>query len=159
MKFTITQTSETILDIEIVKQDDKYIAKVKRDYFLTDEDEYECWIEDGEQLMCEPASSDEEYDAIIETFKAFILANSKNKYARKCTKCGCGMNEGFVINDGEEYYCGDDCLHKVYTPKEWEEMSSDEENKNSMANYWTEWHDVDDDDEQFVLFNNQLINI
>lgn len=71
MQFTITQTSETILNIEIVKEKNKYIAKVKRDYFITDEDEYECWIEDG-TLMCEPTSSDEEYDAIIETFCNYI---------------------------------------------------------------------------------------
>jgi hypothetical protein len=72
MQFTITQTSETILNIEIVKEKNKYIAKVKRDYFITDEDEYECWIEDNGTFMCEPTSSDEEYDAIIETFCNYI---------------------------------------------------------------------------------------
>jgi hypothetical protein len=72
MQFTIIQTSETILNIEIVKEENKYIAKVKRDYFITDEDEYECWIEDDGQLMTEPVSSDEEYDAIIETFIQYL---------------------------------------------------------------------------------------
>ena len=103
-EFTIKQTCETILNIEIVKQNDKYFAKVKRDYFITDEDEYECWIEDDGQLMTEPVSSDEEYDAIIETFCSYIKENSI-RYARICDKCGNGMNEGYVVEGGQEYYC------------------------------------------------------
>jgi hypothetical protein len=155
-EFTITQTCETILNIEIVKQNDKYFAKVKRDYFITDEDEYECWIEkDFGGLMSEPASSDEEYDAIIETFCSYIKENGI-KYARICDKCGNGMNEGYVVGGGEEYYCTPECLHKVYTPKEWQEMyHKSEKNWDGFEDYWTEW----EDECTYVLFNKQLINV
>ncbi len=30
---------------------------------------------------------------------------------RNCTECGAAMREGYVIDDGAEYYCGDVCLH------------------------------------------------
>jgi hypothetical protein len=70
-----------------------------------------------------------------------------DKYARKCDKCGQGMNEGYFIGGGVEYYCTDTCLHKVYTHKEWiEEMylfGSDE-------NYWTEWEDIEDYQYQII---------
>ncbi len=148
MQFTITQTCETILDIEIVKKDDKFFAKVKRDYL--DMNEYECWLDDGE-LMTEPVNSDEEYDAIIETFCSYIKENSI-RYARICDKCGNGMNEGYVVEGGQEYYCTPKCLHEVYTPMEWQNRFSDE----CTENYWTEWDNIGS---EYFLFNNQLINI
>jgi hypothetical protein len=61
------------------------------------------------------------------------------KYARKCTQCGGLMNEGYCINGGEQYFCSDECLHKNYTPEEWQEMYSDEGDS-----YWTEWEDEED---------------
>lgn len=149
MQFTITQTCETILDIEIVKKDDKFYAKVKRDY-SSSLDEYECWLDDGE-LMTEPVNSDEEYDAIIETFCSYIKENSIS-YARICDKCGNGMNEGYVVEGGQEYYCTPKCLHEVYTPMEWQNRFSDE----CTENYWTEWDNIGS---EYFLFNNQLINI
>jgi hypothetical protein len=149
MQFTITQTCETILDIEIVKKDNKFYAKVKRDY-SSSLDEYECWLDDGE-LMTEPVNSDEEYDAIIETFCSYIKENSI-RYARICDKCGNGMNEGYVVEGGQEYYCTPKCLHEVYTPMEWQNRFSDE----CTENYWTEWDNIGS---EYFLFNNQLINI
>ena len=77
------------------------------------------------------------------------------KYSRKCTHCNSGMNNGYVINDGEEYYCNDKCLHSKYSIKEWEEMSSDKVNSNSMENYWTEW----EDDYEYEIINKVLIQI
>ena len=149
-QFTITQTCETILNIEIVKEESKYIAKVKRDYFLTDEDEYECWIEDDGQLMTEPVSSDEEYDAIIETFCSYIKENGV-KYARKCTCCGKGMNEGYFAD--YEYFCDNDCLYTEFPPEIWAKVTAEDED----SYYWTEWED--DNDYEYVLFNNQLIEL
>ena len=46
-----------------------------------------------------------------------------NKYARLCTCCGKGMNDGYFAN--YEYFCSDSCLNTEYTAKEWEELSSD----------------------------------
>ena len=70
-----------------------------------------------------------------------------NKYARKCDECGAGMNEGYLI-DSVIYYCSDACLHKHFTPEEWEEAYADGEGDS----YWTTWAEdpdsymVNDDD-------------
>jgi hypothetical protein len=70
------------------------------------------------------------------------------KYARTCDECGKGMNEGYCIDSGCEYYCSDACLHKHYSPKEWEEAYADGDGDS----YWTTWdedpdaHMVDEDD-------------
>lgn len=70
-----------------------------------------------------------------------------NKYARKCDECGAGMNEGYCI-DSVIYYCSDECLHKHFTPEEWEEAYADGEGDS----YWTTWAEdpdsymVNDDD-------------
>jgi hypothetical protein len=69
------------------------------------------------------------------------------KYARECDECGKGMNEGYCI-DSVIYYCSDACLHKHFTPEEWEEAYADGEGDS----YWTTWYEdpdeymVDDDD-------------
>ena len=71
-----------------------------------------------------------------------------NKYARKCDECGKGLNEGYCFDGGMAYYCSDVCLHKHFTPKEWEEAYADGEGDS----YWTTWGEdpdeylADDDD-------------
>ena len=54
---------------------------------------------------------------------------------RICTECGKEMKKGYMIGDGDEYYCSDECLFKHYTPKEWQEIY---DNDNG---YWTEWEE------------------
>ncbi len=61
---------------------------------------------------------------------------SKQKYARKCSKCGKVFNEGFI--DGEEYYCSEKCL--PYTKKEWKALYSEYPD----YCYWTVWEDEED---------------
>ena len=62
------------------------------------------------------------------------------KYARKCDECGCGMNNGFLFEDGGAYYCSDACLYTDgYTKKDFEE-----DYKNDGV-YWTEWEELDSD--------------
>ena len=63
------------------------------------------------------------------------------------------MNEGYVFGGGEEYYCTPECLHKVYTPKQWQEMYDYSEEYGGDIHYWTEW----ENEEQYILFDNQLI--
>lgn len=53
---------------------------------------------------------------------------------RVCDGCGCHMDEGYVIGDGELHYC-QECLDKLYTKEEWEAMCEEDED----ANYWTSW--------------------
>jgi hypothetical protein len=70
------------------------------------------------------------------------------KYARECTACGKGMNEGYIIGDGMEYYCSDACLYLHMTPAEYLELHADGEGDS----YWTTWYEdpdeymVDEDD-------------
>ena len=56
-----------------------------------------------------------------------------NDDTRTCTNCGKVMNSGYVINDGEEYFCSDDCLYGYYSDQEYQELC-----ENDLA-YWTEW--------------------
>lgn len=62
------------------------------------------------------------------------------KFARECTACGAGMNEGYIIGDGMEYYCSDACLYLHMTPAEYLELHADGEGDS----YWTQWEDPDD---------------
>lgn len=79
-------------------------------------------------------------------------------FARQCSCCGNGMNHGYVVNGGEEYYCSDKCLESNYTHEEWEEMSmEDDDSLFSVDNYWTEWED--EDDYEYQLINGKLIEI
>jgi hypothetical protein len=65
---------------------------------------------------------------------------TRELFARKCDCCGNGMNEGYVIDGGLEYYCSDTCLHKRYTKEDWQMMYGDGEGDS----YYTEWEDPDD---------------
>lgn len=78
------------------------------------------------------------------------------KYARKCTKCNGGMNSGYVIGNGDEYYCSDDCMHKVYTPEEWDELVDDEDADEGF-NYYTEWEC--DEDAEYIIKDGILVEI
>ena len=48
------------------------------------------------------------------------------------------MTSGYVINDGEEYFCDDDCLYGWYSEEKYDELFQQD-----LA-YWTEWEDGDD---------------
>ena len=73
---------------------------------------------------------------------------AKKKFARKCNACDAGMNEGYCIEGGIEYYCSDACLYTEMTPAEWLELYNDGEGDS----YWTDWSEdpdeymVDEDD-------------
>ena len=54
---------------------------------------------------------------------------------RICSECKNKMNRGYVIENGLEYYCSDDCLHKHYTEKEYLELY----NNGEGDSYYTEW--------------------
>ena len=75
-------------------------------------------------------------------------------FARQCSCCDKGMNEGYVINGGEEYYCADECLHTKYNSFDIELMGMGEEDSDS---YWTEWEEEEDMD--YILANGELMFI
>jgi hypothetical protein len=70
------------------------------------------------------------------------------KYARECDECGKGMNEGYCFDGGRAYYCSDECLHKHFTPEEWEELCSDDDDALEPSDsYWTTW---DEDPDEYM---------
>lgn len=146
--FYLEKTIEVETKITIEKEGDNYLAYVY-DELSQDTREIGCWVEDG-GLMADECDTEEEYDCVIQCFTEYMKANGGVIYARKCDKCGQGMNEGYCVEGGEEYYCTPKCLHEVYTPMEWQNMVSD-----SGDSYWTEW----DDEHAYILFDNQLITI
>ena len=157
-EFTLERTYSVDIEIEILINDDgEFFAEVTRNVSegLLNEDESFCiWIDEDGNIQTEENECEEEYDAIIDTFREYVIANGV-KYSRKCDKCGCGMNEGYVVYNGEEHYCSEECLNKVYTAEQWTKMYEESEEEGGSDNYWTEWYQ--DDDFEYVLFNNQLI--
>jgi hypothetical protein len=159
--FMLEKTFDVTTTIKIVKRNGRYYAEVDRNFddLWEENDEYECWIDEPDNLMTEENPTEQEYDAIIETFRDYIIANGQ-KFLRKCDKCGCGMNEGYVVYNGEEHYCTEECLNKVYTKEQWTEMYEESEENGGSDNYWTEWYqDIEEDDFNFVLFDNKLIQM
>ena len=66
---------------------------------------------------------------------------AKKEFARNCTACSAGMNEGYHIGgNGIEYYCSEACLYLNMTPAEYLELHADGEGDS----YWTAWEDPDD---------------
>lgn len=81
-----------------------------------------------------------------------MIMPNEFKFARQCSCCEDGMNKGYVINGGEEYYCTDECLHTKHTADEIEEMSEED-----SESYWTEWDS--DSDMEYILVRNILIHV
>ena len=65
-----------------------------------------------------------------------VLGLDEEHY-RICSECGKVMVEGYCIDNGMDYYCSDECLHKNMTQKEFDALY-DEGRGNS---YWTSWID------------------
>lgn len=55
---------------------------------------------------------------------------------RECSECGEIMQSGFVIDNGDAYYCSEECLHKNMTDEEYNELY---DNGNGDS-YYTEWY-------------------
>lgn len=75
------------------------------------------------------------------------------KFARQCSCCEDGMNVGYVIDGGGEYYCSDECLNTKHTADEIKEMELGADDSES---YWTEWNDSD---MEYILVRNILIHV
>ena len=89
---------------------------------------------------------DETATDIKEFMADFVIRHSKVselldelgfEHIRVCSECGKPMTEGFCIEDGAEYYCSEECLHKNLTEEEYESLY-DEGRGNS---YYTSWLD------------------
>lgn len=66
-----------------------------------------------------------------------IVNNAETESKRKCSECGKDMNQGYCIENGEAYYCSDECLHKHMTNEEYLKLY---DNGNGDI-YYTEWED------------------
>lgn len=64
-------------------------------------------------------------------------------YIRRCSVCGKFMVDGYVFDNGREYYCDDECRDKEMTEQEWYDLCDE-----SDDSYWTEWFDEDDTEYQ-----------
>jgi hypothetical protein len=79
------------------------------------------------------------------------------KFARRCDATGCGMNEGFVIGDGEMYLSTTDLLLSHLRQLDYLDSNNvssstiedDQELMDFFYNdeyyYFTEWEEIDDD--------------
>lgn len=79
------------------------------------------------------------------------------KYARKCDATGRGMNEGFVVGDGELYFSEEQHLIEHLRTLDWidsngvnsKDMQIDADLMEFFYNeefyYYTEWEEIDDD--------------
>lgn len=59
----------------------------------------------------------------------------RDEHTRVCSECGKRFASGYVIENGLEYYCSDECLHKNYSDEEWKELY----NNGESDSYWTSW--------------------
>jgi hypothetical protein len=56
---------------------------------------------------------------------------------RRCSECHKIITQGYVLHDGEKYYCSNYCLYQNFTPNEWQEIYESEQG------YYTEWEGED----------------
>jgi hypothetical protein len=79
----------------------------------------------------------EKLEAQIIVTKDGIRDIENGLYARVCSHCGHGMNEGYVWGDGEGYACSDLCLYvDGYTKAQHDKDYADEHI------YYTDWEEV-----------------
>ncbi len=74
------------------------------------------------------------------------------RYARRCDATGCGMNEGYVVGDGELYFSEEQHLIKWLKGVAEQESLNFESDKLMLNHYYdeelyyyTEWEEIDDD--------------
>lgn len=75
------------------------------------------------------------FNTLLEQVKEMIEVYAEENDIRVCTECGHLMDEGYCIENGIEYYCSEECLHKHISEEEFEELY---DNGNGDS-YWTEW--------------------
>ncbi len=82
---------------------------------------------------------DEIYSQELKECNVIEEAVKGDKYARLCTCCGNGMNEGYFID--YEYFCSNTCLFTEYPPEVWAKLYKESEANGGNDCYWTQWDD------------------
>jgi hypothetical protein len=83
---------------------------------------------------------------------------NEERYARRCDVTGMGMNEGYVIVDGDMYIASKEDLLIHLRGLDYEDADGNQVNELGLSDsdlmeffyseeyyYWTEWYEVDDD--------------
>jgi len=72
------------------------------------------------------------------------------KFARRCDATGKGINEGYVVGDGELYFASkDDLINHLRSRGGMEDLSDEfilNEAYELEEYYYTEWEEIDDDE-------------
>lgn len=88
--------------------------------------------------MMAEISKDEMADYVISHSKVDTLVDELDlEHVRCCSECGRPMTEGFCIENGAEYYCSEECLHKHISEEEYQSLYDD----GNGESYWTSWTD------------------
>lgn len=75
------------------------------------------------------------------------------KFARKCSVTGEGMDEGFVFGDGEMYFSTDELAQTHIQTLGYKTVK---EAYKAGEIYWTVW---EDNDYQYIVKNGELVEI
>lgn len=79
------------------------------------------------------------------------------KFARRCDATGRGINEGYVVGDGELYFADKEHLLEHLRTLDWEDCNGNKSTDcvtddallkyfyNEDYYYYTEWEEIDDD--------------
>ena len=98
---------------------------------------------------------DEMYSQELDQCNVIEEVVKGDKYARCCTCCGKGMNEGYFAE--YEYFCSDSCLHTEYSAIYWETLCKESEDNGDNDYYWTQWED--ESDYQYQIIDGKLEEI
>lgn len=96
-------------------------------------DEIDHIVENNLKVVLVDCCEWDENGNMIHEPRWFEVEEVETEEPRICSVCGKEMWQGYCVGDGDDYYCSDECLHTVYTPKEWEEMYETDQG------YYTEW--------------------
>lgn len=90
-----------------------------------------------ELKLKDPKLTDQDIDQMLSSGRSLeqIIDTYNLDRVRVCSECGKLMTSGFVIENGLNYYCSDECLLKNMSWSEYEELYDD----GFGDSYWTEW--------------------
>ena len=67
-----------------------------------------------------------------------VIDNLDLQTCRVCSVCGHLMREGYLVYDGEDYFCSDKCFLERYAKEQMDEMTASADEDDAAA-YWTAW--------------------
>lgn len=77
-------------------------------------------------------------DKLEQEYKKAREEGTDDDSYRICSACDGVMPEGYLIDNGLEYYCSDDCLKTEMTMEEWLKLYDD----GNSDSYYTNWYEI-----------------